>query len=248
MKKVLLTALVLGLLLGSAPMSTKALAEAAERGYISISTSANTEITPDVADVSIAVQTYDNKSLQKATTENKEISEKVLTALKGMINAANGDYVKTINYNASPLYTYSGNKRNLDKYQVSNTIVIHTKSIDKVGSMIDKSISLGATNVDNLALSVSKYDDECNQLLVKATQKARARGDLLAKSASTVITGVRSLNVSCSANNTVTPQYRLLASNIAGSADMVQEKSASTAIEKGVVKIYANVNATFFVK
>ena len=231
MKKVLLTTLVLGLLLGCSPMSTKAVAEAVERGFVSVSTSANTEITPDVADISIAVQTYDNKSLQKATTENKEISEKVIAALKGMINSSNGDYVKTINYSASPLYTYSGNKRNLDKYQVSNTVVIHTKSIDKVGAMIDKAISLGATNVDNLALSVSKYDDECNQLLVKATQKARSRGDLLAKAASTTITGVRSLNVSCSANNSITPQYRMLAANI-GSADMAEAKASSTSIEK----------------
>lgn len=247
MKKVLLSITALSLILGCVALSTPAVAEAVERGFVSVSSSANTEVTPDVADISIAVQTYDNKSLQKATTENKEISEKVIAALKGMINSANGDYVKTINYSASPLYTYSGNKRNLDKYQVSNTVVIHTKSIDKVGSMIDKAISLGATNVDNLALSVSKYDDECNQLLVKATQKARSRADLLAKSASTAVTGVRSLNVSCSANNSITPQYRMLAANIGG-ADMAEAKAASTSIEKGIVKIYATVNATFFVK
>ena len=247
MKKVLLSITALSLILGCAVLSTPAVAEAVERGFVSVSTSANTEVTPDVADISIAVQTYDNKSLQKATTENKEISEKVISALKGMINPANGDYVKTINYSASPLYTYSGSKRNFDKYQVSNTVVVHTKSIDKVGSMIDKAISLGATNVDNLALSVSKYDDECNQLLVKATQKARSRADLLAKSASTAVTGVRSLNVSCSANNSITPQYRMLAANIGG-ADMAEAKAASTSIEKGIVKIYATVNATFFVK
>ena len=247
MKKVLLSITALSLILGCAVLSTPAVAEAVERGFVSVSTSANTEVTPDVADISIAVQTYDNKSLQKATTENKEISEKVISALKGMINPANGDYVKTINYSASPLYTYSGSKRNFDKYQVSNTVVVHTKSIDKVGSMIDKAISLGATNVDNLALSVSKYDDECNQLLVKATQKARSRADLLAKSASTAVTGVRSLNVSCSANNSITPQYRMLAANIGG-ADMGEAKAASTSIEKGIVKIYATVNATFFVK
>ena len=247
MKKVLLSITALSLIFGCAVLSTPAVAEAVERGFVSVSTSANTEVTPDVADISIAVQTYDNKSLQKATTENKEISEKVISALKGMINPANGDYVKTINYSASPLYTYSGSKRNFDKYQVSNTVVVHTKSIDKVGSMIDKAISLGATNVDNLALSVSKYDDECNQLLVKATQKARSRADLLAKSASTAVTGVRSLNVSCSANNSITPQYRMLAANIGG-ADMGEAKAASTSIEKGIVKIYATVNATFFVK
>ena len=245
MKKCFLIALALALVAGFVPISAKAVSDTVERGFISVNTTANTEITPDVADISIAVKTYDNKSLQKATTENKEISERVLASLKTLINTSNGDYVKTINYSASPLYTYSNNKRNFDKYEVSNTVIVHTKSIDKVGEMIDKAISSGATNVDNLALSVSRYDDECNQLLVKATQKARSRADLLAKSALTSVTGVRSLNVSCSANNSVTPQYRMLAANM-GSADM-EAKSTSTSIEKGIVKVYATVNATFFV-
>ncbi len=246
MKKCFLIALALALVAGFVPISAKAVSDTVERGFISVNTTANTEITPDVADISIAVKTYDNKSLQKATTENKEISERVLASLKTLINTSNGDYVKTINYSASPLYTYSNNKRNFDKYEVSNTVIVHTKSIDKVGEMIDKAISSGATNVDNLALSVSRYDDECNQLLVKATQKARSRADLLAKSALTSVTGVRSLNVSCSANNSVTPQYRMLAANMS-SADM-EAKSTSTSIEKGIVKVYATVNATFFVK
>ena len=247
MKKFLLSLTALSLILGCAVLSAPAVAEAVERGFVSVNTSANTELTPDIADISIAIQTYDSKSLQKATTENKEISQKVLSALKVMINPLQGDYVKTMDFTASPVYSYSGSKRNFDKYEVSNTVIIHTKSIDKVGAMIDKAISLGATNVNNLALSVSNYDDECNELLVTATKKAQNRANLLAKAASTTVTGVRSINVSCSANNSITPQYRMLSANIGG-ADMAEAKAASTSIEKGIVKIYATVNATFFVK
>lgn len=78
MKKVLLTAAVLGLLIGAAPLSTQAVTAAVERGYISVSTTANTELAPDVAEVSIAVQTTDSKSMQKATIQNKEIPIKLL--------------------------------------------------------------------------------------------------------------------------------------------------------------------------
>ena len=247
MKKFLLSLTALSLILGCAVLSAPAVAEAVERGFVSVNTSANTELTPDIADISIAIQTYDSKSLQKATTENKEISQKVLSALKVMINPLQGDYVKTMDFSASPIYSYSGSKRSFDKYEVSNTVIIHTKSIDKVGAMIDKAIALGATNVNNLALSVSKYDDQCNELLVTATKKAQNRANTLAKAASTTVTGVRSINVSCSANNSITPQYRMLSANIGG-ADMAEAKAASTSIEKGIVKIYATVNATFFVK
>lgn len=219
-----------------------------ERGYITVSTSANAEIAPDVAEVSIAVQTYDSKSMQKATLQNKEISEKVIKELKSMINTANGDFIKTTDYNASPIYTYSGNKRNLDKYQVSNSVVIHTKSIDKVGAMIDKAIALGATNVNSLSFSVSSYENECNNLLELASKRAKNRAEAVAKVIPTQISGIRTMDVSCSANNAVRTQYRLMKSNMMLDAAGAAPEASSTAIESGIVKIYANVNASFFVK
>lgn len=244
MKKVLLSIALLGLVLGCT--SVQAISETIERGYISISTSANTELAPDVAEVSIAVQTFDSKSMQKATLENKEISDKIITALKSMINSENGDYIKTADFNASPLYSYSGSKRSLDKYQVQNSVIIHTKSIDKVGAMIDKAISLGATNVNSLNFSVSNYENQCNSLLAIAAKKAKDRANAAAKTIPTTVTGLRSMDVSCSANESSRTQYRMMF--MAKNMDAVGAESSSTSIEKGVIKVFANVNASFFVK
>lgn len=248
MKKVLLTAALATVIM--AGVSVQAITSTnIERGYISVSTSANAEIAPDVAEISIAVQTFDNKSMQKATLQNKETSDKVIAALKSMINASNGDFIKTSDYNASPLYTYSGNKRNLDKYQVSNSVIVHTKSIDKVGAMIDKAIALGATNVNSLSFSVSNYEDKCNGLLELAAKRAKLRADAVAKAIPTTVAGIRTMDVSCSANNSVRTQYRFMKSNamMMDTAAGVPEAS-STSIESGVVKIFANVNASYFVK
>ena len=241
MKKVLLSITLLSLMLGCASLSSQAISESIERGYISINTSANADIAPDIAEVSIAVTTYDSKSMQKATAENKDIS-----ALKSKINTANGDYIKTADFNASPIYSYSGSKRNFDKYQVSNSIIVRTKSIDKVGSMIDTAISLGATNVNSLVFSVSNYEAQCNELLSTAVKKASARAHAIAKAVPTTITGIRSMDVSCSPNNSVRPQYRLMMANKA--MDSAEAGASSTTIESGVVKVYANVNASYFVK
>lgn len=247
MKKFLIPAVLMTLILGC---TTQAITNVngIERGYISVNTSANTEIAPDVAEVSIAVQTYDNKSMQKATLQNKEISDKVIAALKSMINTSNGDYIKTSDFNASPIYTYSGNKRNLDKYQVSNSVIVHTKSIDKVGNMIDKAIALGATNVNSLSFSVSSYEDKCNDLLELASKRARLRAEAVAKVVPTSIAGVRTMDVSCSANNAVRTQYRFMKSNMLMDAAGAAPEASSTSIESGVIKIFANVNASYFVK
>ena len=97
-----------------------------------------------------------------------------------MINKENGDYVKTADFNASPQYSYKNNKRNLEKYVVSNNVIIHSKQIKDAGKMIDKAIALGATNVNSLNFSVSSYDKQCDELLMLAAKKAYTRAGKLA--------------------------------------------------------------------
>lgn len=245
MKKFLISAVIVGLALGCA--SVQAISESIERGYISVNTSANAELAPDVAEISIAVKTYDNKSMQKATLQNKEISEQVILTLKSMIDTSKGDYIKTSDFSATPIYSYSGNKRNFDKYQVSNSVVVHTKSIDKIGSMIDKAIALGATDVNSLNFSVSNYEAQCNDLLTLAAKKASARANAVAKTVPTTLAGIRSMDVSCSTSNSSRPQYKMLMANRAMMMDS-EAAGSSTTIESGVIKVFANVSATYFVK
>ena len=186
--------------------------------------------------------------MQNATSKNKEISEKVYNAMKSMINTNDKDYVKTTNFNANPRYTYSSNKRIFDRYEVSNTIVIHTKSISKIGDMIDKAISLGATEVSNMSFSLSSYENECDALLSSATKKARAQADTLVKAAGSVITGVKSIDGNCSPNAHTRVMYSMKANMYANTLEADSAAGPSTPIEVGVVKIYANVNTSFFVK
>lgn len=251
MKKLIVGVTLLALAAGVAASNVNAatVVNTEEKGYVSVSTSANTELNPDVVEISIAVRTEDNKSLQKATAKNKEISDNIYTALKGMINAQNGDYVKTADFSATPVYSYSGSKRNFDKYEVSNNVIVHTKSIEKAGEIIDKAIGLGATDVNNLTFSVSNYDKQCDELAGAAVKKAKNRADAIAKNASSYVTGVKSMNVSCSMNQNNVVQYRLMAKNMSfGASADAAAPEAATPIQSGVIKLFANVNASFFVK
>lgn len=246
MKKIL----ALMLLSGSFALtvvSAQAVTQTLDRGYISVSTTANTEVAPDVAEISFAIQTSDSKSMQKATQLNKEASDRVLSALSSMLNPKNGDYIKTSDYSAQPIYSYSGSKRVFDKYEVSNRVIVHTKSLEKIGEMIDKAIEAGATNVDNLNFSISTYDNQCNELLGIATKKAQTRASFLAKNLGTTIEGVRSFDVSCNANNYGNTRF-YMAKNMLADAVAEASSGVSTSISGGVIKINANVNASFFVK
>ena len=244
MKKSLSIALVLVLIAFTANLTSDAVDNVASKGYISVNTSANTEIAPDVAEISFAVQTSDVKSMQKATLLNKEISDKVFAELKSMIDIQNGDYIKTSDFSANPVYSYLNSKKNFEKYEVSNRVIVHTKSIDKIGKMIDNAILAGATNVDNLSFSLSNYESQCNDLIAIATKKAKTRAEVVAKSLSTSIAGINNITTSCSANNYNPPRFYSAKNMI---ADVAAESTSvgGTSISNGVVKITANVNANF---
>ena len=217
-----------------------------ERGFINANATVNKELSPDTVEISIAVVTDDLKSMQTATQKNKELSEKLYSAMKEMITDTNGDYVKTSDFSAQPIYHYTNGKKNFEKYQVSNRIIVHTKSVDKSGEIIDRAIALGATNIDNLNFTLSSYENYCDELLIQAAQKSRIRAEGLAKAAGSQITGVKSLNGNC---NTSGVNQRIMY-NMVAKSEMMDSASAmgSVPISSGSVKIYANVNASYFVK
>jgi hypothetical protein len=252
MKK-FITASTLGALVFSLPfvwstVSATTVNSEQERGYISVSYTAEKEVSPDTVEISIAIKTDDKKSMQEAVRKNKEISDKVYSYVKSFINTDSHDYVKTSNFSASPNYLYNNGKREFDKYVVSNNVIVHTKNIDKISTLIDKSLALGATNVDSLNFTLSEKDEECNQLLNSASTQVRKRADIVASATGTSITGVRSIDTSCSVNRNGNVGFARNTMLLKAASADGAVKETSPNIESGVIKIYSNVNATFFVK
>ena len=248
MKRTIVATVLLGFVVGSMSLMPAISANNDDKGTISVNTSADTEVAPDVAEISFAVKTTDQKSMQKATLMNKEISDKVLAELNALINKQNGDYIKTSNFSANPVYIYRDKKQVLDKYEVSNRVIVHTKAIDKVGKMIDKAITSGATNVDSLNFSVSNYDTQCNELISQASRKAKTRADIVARAVSSSIIGVNNISTSCNTNNYNQPRFYMAKNMVADLAAGASLEESSTTITNGTVKVNANVSASFFVK
>lgn len=239
MKKKLLT-LTLLVLLFFVGIGSNAEVIDKEQGYISVSESATKEIVPNQAEIIIGIETSD-VSLQKASEDNKKIANKVYSSLKTLIGAE--DSIKTSNYSAYPHYIYTKDgKKNLDKYVVSNTVVVKTKKIDLVSKLIDTATAQGATNVANLQFLATDYEDNYNDLLAELTKKAYNKANSIAKSINSQVTGVKTINASCNSENNYRPMYGM------AKACMEDAAGASTPIESGKLKIYANVDASFYVK
>lgn len=237
MKKIfasLLVMLLTGALVATAETVDK------ETGYISVNFSTSKEISPNQAEIIIKIETSD-KSLQKASEENKIIAKQVYTSLKLLIGP--NDYIKTSNYSARPEYIYTkDNKRILDKYVVSNNVIVKTKSTDLVSKLIDTAIAKGATNVENLFFSTSDYDSSCNTALAELTKKASSQANAIASSINSKIIGVKSINASCNSDNMPRPYYAMMAKGMDNAVE------SATPIESGKVKINVNIDASFYVK
>lgn len=248
MKKTLILLSAISLFIGSANLYSFAIDTNKERGQISVNTYSEKEIAPDLAEISFAIKTYDTKSIQNATLANNKISEKVLNNLKLFINESEGDYIKTSDFNATPIYSYINSKKTFEKYEVSNRIIVRTKSIDKLGQIIDQSIKEGATNVDNLSFSLSNYEKYCNELISDATKKAKNRAETTAKAISSNLEGIHNISTSCNLNNANAPRLYMAKNMIADTASSSTAEGLSTSISNGIIKVIANVNASFFVK
>ena len=221
-----------------------------EQGYITVGASSQIELVPDVVDFSVEIITTSKESMQKAIADNKKISGKIYEDLKNAIDKTNGDSIKTSNYSANPVYRYNNNKRILDYYQVKNNIKIHTKKIAEVGKIIDIATDNGATSVNNVTYSVSKYDDECNKLYAETAQKARKQAENIIASLGGEIAGIKSVDCSSSlSGKTTMPRLMLMAKSGNGAMDEAAvSEDAGTNIEVGTMTLYTRITVHFYVK
>ncbi len=238
MKKIILaTAMITAVVLGTTFHLAKA--ETPETGSISVNFSQSKEIMPDTVELTIGINST-NKDLKTATNENKINANKVYSQVKKLL-ATEGE-IKTNQYSVRENYTFKDNKKALESYTVSNSIRIKTKKITLIPTVIDLSLKNGATNINNLDFSSSNYDSTCNDMLVELSKKASARANTIASALNSKTSGLKSINASCSQGN----NYREFVFAAKGSFD--SSGNTATPIEAGKINIYANLDATFFVK
>lgn len=226
-------------------------AQAKPQGSIYVDASSNLDLQPDVVEFNVIVTTKDKYSLENASIANKETSGKVYQALNTMIDKSNGDYIKTIDYSARPTYYYSNGKQIFDRFEVTNTITVHTKKITEVGTFIDKSLSLGATNIGNIDFKLEDQNTYCNELLSLATQKAKAKAQTVAQASGQKIIGIKELRTSCNVNSfNHYPRYMNAKMTMASGAayDGAVAESSSTMVSGGSMKLYATVDAEFYAR
>ncbi len=125
---------------------------------------------PDIAYVDFTVV-----SEAKAIQDAKEKADKILHAVKAQsvkLEVAEKD-LKTGYVNIQPRYTYPDNRPPLlDGYTVSYTLTLTVRKLDTIGNVMQRLVSAGVTQVNNVRYDIDKSD----QFKLEALKQAVANG------------------------------------------------------------------------
>lgn len=172
---------------------TYELVDGTTHNVLELSDTAETEIEPNEATVSLRIVTR-NSSHEEAVNENTEINNKIIEHFEDKYDVNSQSYRvrewkerdQVRPYEESPL------EDEIKGYEVYNTIEIKTEEIDKAGQIIKEAFELGAHEVRsvNYGLSEEKKRQIQDNLTEEAIKTMEKRAESIAKTSGVEIKGI----------------------------------------------------------
>lgn len=206
-----------------------------EEHTLSISGSAEKNIAPDTASLSIGV-VVQAPTAKEATDKNAGSMNTVINELKN-IGLQDKD-IQTSFLSIQPVYKYNG-APTIEGYSASNNVQVTTKMLDKLSEIIDRSTSAGANQIGGVSFSVSeeKQKELREGLLAEAVSDASSKANDLAKKLDVRIVGVKTSSIS--EGGILQPFFREVS---------IAEGKAATPIMPGETKVSLSVQVTYIIE
>lgn len=231
----LLALLLLGLV-SSAILPDFAEATEAARGSIQVTGHAVVTGTPDVAYITLGVETKD-PSADVAAGDNAKHMANVLATLKTL--GITDKELRTSGYNIyssnQVLYRGTDDEVTITTYHVQNSVNVTTKNLDAVGQVIDAAVKAGANQVQGIRFDIEDKQAMQLQALQNAVQQGMAKAKVMAESAHVILGGLATMSESYGS-------YAPMVSTMALRAD----SAVATPIHPGDVEVSATVNLDFW--
>ncbi|OGZ19081.1 MAG: hypothetical protein A2175_02045 [Candidatus Nealsonbacteria bacterium RBG_13_42_11] len=213
---------------------------------ITVSDTGTVYVKPDLALATASVIT-EKKTVAEAMNENTKKMNAVIEAVKA--EGVESKDLKTTTFNISPRYEwyeaseiYPSGRRVLVGYEVTQSLEIKIRSLEKIGDIIAKATDAGANDVSNLQFTVDKQDEIKKQARDQAIEKAKAKAKDLASQL-----GIKLVRISSFSESGVIPYYygleKAMSSGLGGG-----EEAPSPQIETGENKIEVTVYLTYEIK
>jgi uncharacterized protein YggE len=192
---------------------------------ISVSGHGDATATPDMATITVGVQTK-GIDAQAALASNSSKLNAVVAAIQAQGVVA--DHIKTSN-----LSLYLDSPTN--DYQASHDVTVTLDSVNKVGTVLDAAVGAGANNAWGVQFGLKDASAQQSQALTTAIADARKKANAMASALGVSVTGVGSAS---EASYSSPIQY-------AGAARASSAPSPATQVQPGLLTISADVSVVY---
>ncbi len=179
-------------LLALAPLALLATTLPAWAGTISIAGRGEVQAAPDMAVITSGV-TSQGATAREALDANTAAMTELLDELKA--SGIEARDIQTTGFSVNPSYVYSDERDSngyslppkVTGYQVSNTVTVVVRDLEDLGTILDRSVTVGANTVNGVTFSVADPTELYNEARQKAFADARAKAELYAETAGTTL-------------------------------------------------------------
>jgi uncharacterized protein YggE len=220
------------LLLLILPLAVPAQEAASRAAQIRATGEAVIRARPDQAQIELGVSTQ-GPTAQAAAAQNAAQLEAVLARLRKLLDRK--AEIRTATYSLVPNYRYprEGGKPEITGYTATNIVLIESRDLEGLGSLIDAATQAGANTIHSLRFLLRDEDAVRLEALRQATQKARANAEAMAAAA-----GLKILRI-VSIEQTPAPSFRPMRE--IAMARAAEVAAPTTPIEAGAIEVHASV-------
>jgi len=188
---------------------------------ITLTETATMSVAPNTAMVCVGIVT-DGKTCKDASQNNSKKSDQILKLVKKFLQE--NDTIQTQDYSVSLQYT---EYKKIRGCQVSNSLIISTKNVKNVGSIIDNAITAGANQINFLSFILSDCSQYESEVYLLATKNAVKKVNQVASAIGGSISYISSIQ-----------ENQMPSTQVYYSA---REASTPTSIEVGLLQISGSV-------
>lgn len=147
---------------------------------ITVNSSENVTVVPDIAEVVYAVRT-EASDAAACQQQNAESVRQVIELLKSL--NVEETSIQTSDYYMNPVYDYSNNRTRVVGYESVTTLTVSDLPIDGLDTVLSQSVSSGINTIQSITYQASKYDESYQAALSAAVETARQKAQVLADAA-----------------------------------------------------------------
>ncbi|MBU1146289.1 SIMPL domain-containing protein [Patescibacteria group bacterium] len=210
----------------------------AERDTIAISGEGKVTGIPDIATVSVGLQT-EKADVKSAQTENTNKMNRLIANLKNL--GVDSQDIQTSYYNIYPQYDWPNGKQILRGYQVSQGVAVKIRNLSKIGDILAAAGEGGANQVSGLSFNIDDPEALRQEARVKALENAKEKADALARVAGVKLGKIVSFS---EYSGTPTPLYKSYDMGGIGGGGEV----AAPTVESGSMDIVVDVSVSYEIK